>query len=682
MAASAYREALDGADPASVRRLRARLARSAVMSGDLETAQAALDGLQTDGGDDDTDILLARGKLRVLHVRLRDGTRGDARRHRSGCSPGNATGRCSISSRCRACWPTCPGTGSTGCGSSCAGRGRTRRSPTPSSTGYLCPAEYLLYGPTPYAEVIGVARDLQTTARRSGALRAAAFASALIGEAALLSGDLELAAAELREASDLHRDLGSTAGEAHSLQRLAEVRVAEGDPDAAMHLLHQALPLARSSMIANHLMQRIFGTMIIAAPDELEARAIVDRAESTLGWDEVCPFCSIMLAVPASIACARAGDLEHAHRHLAIAERSAMLWQGTAWEAGLAEAQAERGRGRGRPRHGAPSGCDRRSTSSNGPASRSTPSAAGGRWSSFDVVDSAAATVPKLPSRACRGAAARGDSRSSSTDGSSTGRASAGVIPLSSSSCSRWRPPTACTVSRSSIGCGPTRRSTSVANRLHKAAHFVRKATGPADSVVLSAAGRSRSSPTPTSRSTSRCSTDSPPRRVARATGVLDRALDVYRRRSAAVRLYEDWAFHHRQRLQLRYRELLRAVGRFERLVALDPTDEDGHVGIMRSDAPRRRSNRRAAPVRHARQVLERRARRRAEHRGVRAARPRPRIHRRPPRVRRPPTRRRPAALGHLATQRVHFCTTTDGVRLAYAASGERPAARQGRATG
>jgi predicted negative regulator of RcsB-dependent stress response len=162
----------------------------------------------------------------------------------------------------------------------------------------------------------------------------------LIGEAALLSGDLELAATELREASDLHRDLGSTAGEAHSLQRLAEVRVAEGDPDAAMPLLLQALPLARSSMIANHLLQRIFGTMILAAPDELEARAIVDRAESTLGWDEVCAFCSIMLAAPASIACARAGDVVHARRHLAIAERSAVLWQGTAWEAGLAEAQS------------------------------------------------------------------------------------------------------------------------------------------------------------------------------------------------------------------------------------------------------------------------------------------------------------------------------------------------------
>ncbi len=89
---------------------------------------------------------------------------------------------------------------------------RTRENPEIANAvfdGYLCPAEFMLYGSTPYAEVIAVARDLQTTARRSGALRAAAFASALIGEAALLSGDLELATAELTEANDLHRDLGS-----------------------------------------------------------------------------------------------------------------------------------------------------------------------------------------------------------------------------------------------------------------------------------------------------------------------------------------------------------------------------------------------------------------------------------------------------------------------------------------
>ena len=177
-------------------------------------------------------------------------------------------------------------------------------------------------------------------AERSGARRAAAFARALSGEAALLSGDLDLAAAELTEASAEHRDLGSGAGEAHSLQRLAEVRLAQGDAAEARRLLERAFPLARNSIVAKHLLHRVFGTMIRAAASRSEAREAAERAESMLGWDDFCQFCSIMLAVPATIACARDGDLDAARRHLAAAMRSAPAWRDTAWEAGLAEAQA------------------------------------------------------------------------------------------------------------------------------------------------------------------------------------------------------------------------------------------------------------------------------------------------------------------------------------------------------
>jgi sugar phosphate isomerase/epimerase len=92
-------------------------------------------------------------------------------------------------------------------------------------------------------------------------------------------------------------------------------------------------------MISMHLLQRIYGTMIIAAPDPTRARAVVDRAESTIGLNDACLFCSVMLAVPAAIACVRSGDLVHARRHLALAERSAKLWEGTAWEAALVEAR-------------------------------------------------------------------------------------------------------------------------------------------------------------------------------------------------------------------------------------------------------------------------------------------------------------------------------------------------------
>jgi hypothetical protein len=98
--------------------------------------------------------------------------------------------------------------------------------------------------------------------------------------------------------------------------------------------------LARSSIVAKHLLHRVFGTMIRAATSRPEAREVAERAESVLGWDDFCQFCSIMLAVPAAIACARDGDLPGARRHLAAAMRSAVVWRDTAWEAALAEAQA------------------------------------------------------------------------------------------------------------------------------------------------------------------------------------------------------------------------------------------------------------------------------------------------------------------------------------------------------
>ena len=47
-----------------------------------------------------------------------------------------------------------------------------------------------------------------------------------------------------------------------------------------------------------------------------------------------------MLAVPAAIACADVGDLEHARHHLQVAEKSLHLWEGTSWQAALLEARA------------------------------------------------------------------------------------------------------------------------------------------------------------------------------------------------------------------------------------------------------------------------------------------------------------------------------------------------------
>jgi tetratricopeptide (TPR) repeat protein len=214
---------------------------------------------------------------------------------------------------------------------------------------HLCVAEYLLYGSVPYAEVIAETEELRRRATRAGALRGVAFATALIGEAALLTGDLDLAERELTESVELHRDIDATAGEAHSLQRLAEARLARGRRDEASGLLQRALPLARWSVASMHLLQRIYGTMIVAAPDAWTARDVVAQAEATLGVQDQCPFCDVMLAVPAAIACADVGDLDDARRHLRAAEVSAAHWAGTAWGASVLEVRAHLAAAEGRP---------------------------------------------------------------------------------------------------------------------------------------------------------------------------------------------------------------------------------------------------------------------------------------------------------------------------------------------
>jgi DNA-binding SARP family transcriptional activator/tetratricopeptide (TPR) repeat protein len=344
----AYREALSAtSDSTERRKLLPGLARAATLAGDYVSAAEALDGLEPDGSADDIALLLARGNLAYFTGDLptAEATVNEARRRMGVPNPsdwrmyelitlqgllahlrGEWFAKLSVELRAG------------------AGRPELARSLFDS---HLCVGEYVLYGPTPYGEVLALAATLRESARRSGVLRAVAFATALRGEAALLSGDVPLAEAELTEAAELHRDIGSTAGEGHSLERLAEVRLAQGDRLEAMRLLQRALPLARWSATAQHMLPRVYGTMIRAAKDVESARAVVDQAAATLGQEDSCPFCSITLEVPAAVACADAGDLDDARRYLAAAERSAAFWKATSWQAAIAEARAHLDRAEG-----------------------------------------------------------------------------------------------------------------------------------------------------------------------------------------------------------------------------------------------------------------------------------------------------------------------------------------------
>ena len=345
-AVPAYRKALAAADLDQVPGLRARLARAALLSGDLGSAEEALAGLEPSGGPDDGAILLAKGTLAYFAGDL-DGADAAVQAARTiALAPGAPNRLLDVI---------------TLQGMIAHNRGewfdRLRRELRATSENpqlaaavfdsHLCVAEYLLYGPTPYEEVLALTRQLREQADRAGARRGAAFAVTVAGEAALLAGDLDAARADLVEALALHAEVAADTGTAHTLQRLAEVELAAGDRPAAERLLRRALPLARWSPLARHLLQRIYGTLIAAALDTDAALAVVDEAAGTLDGPFSCMFCQVMIAVPAAIACVEGGRLDEARAWLAQAERSAAAWQGTAWQGAVAEARAHLARAEG-----------------------------------------------------------------------------------------------------------------------------------------------------------------------------------------------------------------------------------------------------------------------------------------------------------------------------------------------
>jgi DNA-binding SARP family transcriptional activator len=118
--------------------------------------------------------------------------------------------------------------------------------------------------------------------------------------------------------------------------------------------------------------------------------------------------------------------------------------------------------------------------------------------------------------------------------------------------------------------------------RLHKAAHFVRKATGVQDSVVLSE-GAVELFP----HDDVHVDVVDFERLAAAAIGSgqptdVDAALELYGGELLPDDLYEAWTFEPRRLAHVRRRELLRRAGRWFDLIAVDPTDEDAHEELMR----------------------------------------------------------------------------------------------------
>ncbi|MEO5669520.1 MAG: AAA family ATPase [Ramlibacter sp.] len=208
--------------------------------------------------------------------------------------------------------------------------------------GHLCITQRFLYGSRPYAEVIAFADGLAAEAQRLGAARGHAFAVTLRGEARLLSGQLDAAEQDLLAGGRMHRAIGGATGEALALQRRSELAMYRGRADEASGLLDEALDVARQSGVGFHLLDRIYGTRIAMTSDPEAALGVLEEAEASVrGPLETCPGCRITFAIPATIAAARAHEIDLAAGHQRVSEYLAnVVMKLPAWYASLHEAQA------------------------------------------------------------------------------------------------------------------------------------------------------------------------------------------------------------------------------------------------------------------------------------------------------------------------------------------------------
>ncbi len=207
--------------------------------------------------------------------------------------------------------------------------------------GQLCVTERLLHGALPYDQVIAFADSLGAEAKRLGASRGIAFATTLRGEAHLMAGNLDDADRDLADGARLHAAIPAPTGEALSLQRRAEVALHRGRLAEADAVLDQALARARESIAGHHILDRIYGTRAVAAPNAERALAAVEEAEAGIrGPSETCPTCSITFLVPAAIASARGGDLGRAARYVERADTLVdVISLPPAWRASVEEAK-------------------------------------------------------------------------------------------------------------------------------------------------------------------------------------------------------------------------------------------------------------------------------------------------------------------------------------------------------
>ena len=131
------------------------------------------------------------------------------------------------------------------------------------------------------------------------------------------------------------------------------------------------------------------------------------------------------------------------------------------------------------------------------------------------------------------------------------------------------------------------------APRLHKAAHYARRALGHPDSVVLAGEMVALWPDVDVQVDAAVFQAQAEAALAARDAAAAGSAADRYRGDLLPEDPYESWAQDVRDRLRMLYLDVLRLAGRWEVLTVVDPADERAHLELIAALA--RRGDRRAA---------------------------------------------------------------------------------------
>ncbi|UGS35215.1 ATP-binding protein [Capillimicrobium parvum] len=336
-ALTAYATAMRRAPEGTAADLRIKQARAAVALGDLETAERALDGLAPGG------LAEARAEVVRAMVAWHRGDIDAAERHvhRAGEFEEAGGDEVEMLTDVRAMVAHASGRFETHIAWELTESWHVPQLAGRVFDAYLCVTEYALQAASPYDQLIAFARDLHAQAERSGARRGQAFSATVLGEALLLTGDVEGAQRSLREAIRISREVSAVGGEALARARLGEALAAAGDPVAAIAQLEEALELSRATPLAVHLLYIVYAALIATHADPAVALATVDVAEVVLADQQGCRFCPLLFDIAAASACARAGDVRRAAGFVDAAVEASRVWPPGLWSPAISEARAD-----------------------------------------------------------------------------------------------------------------------------------------------------------------------------------------------------------------------------------------------------------------------------------------------------------------------------------------------------